>query len=110
MAFRLHLSTAQPLADLVRSCLAEKPVDRPTASVLLNKLRERLEQAPRDKNDERASAAGPCKVCREQPSSVVIQCGHVVLCETCAVMLLGEKKQAECPACRKVFVNYKPKP
>lgn len=91
-----------PLKQLVLSCLKEKASERPSADEIRASLTDLLQKAPSNAKD----VVKKCAVCSEQPCAVQIACGHVVLCEACAVMLLNQPQTAECPRCHKQFTEY----
>jgi Zinc finger, C3HC4 type (RING finger) len=48
-----------------------------------------------------ASASAPCVICTDSPAiRALVPCGHLCLCNECAVQFLHSASQRACPLCR----------
>lgn len=104
LARKLHLSNVESL--LVMNGAREKPRKQHGSKLVEKGNQERLEVKRRRSEEQKLAPAGKCLSCGTVEGLLaLIPCGHAVVCEACAPVLL--KRTAQCPVCGLSFFATK---
>ena len=104
LARKLHLTNVESL--LVMNGAREKPRKQHGSKLVEKGNQERLEVKRRRSEEQKLAPAGKCLTCGAVEGLLaLIPCGHAVVCEACAPVLL--KRTAQCPVCGLSFFATK---
>ncbi|CAF1002744.1 unnamed protein product [Rotaria sordida] len=83
--------------QLILQCVDFDPKQRPTASQVVQKLKEIADQVANGR---------PCLVCLDQPRyRRCLPCGHKIMCNTCLDQMQKSNPMPRCILCRQIFTS-----
>ena len=104
LARKLHLSNVESL--LVMNGAKEKPRKQHGSKLVEKGNQERMEVKRKRMEEQKLAPEGKCLSCGKVDDLLaLIPCGHAVVCEACAPVLL--KRTAQCPVCGLSFFATK---